>query len=321
MAPVWLDFERPIVDLERKIEELRLIAQDENLDVREEVKQLESRVTQLTEEIYSNLTPWQRVQLARHPNRPYTSDYIRMMLTDFLELHGDGCFRDDPAIIAGMGKIDGKPIFLIGQEKGRTTKEKIYRNWGMAHPEGYRKCLRVMKLAEKFGRPLVSLVDTTAAYPGIGAEERGQAQAIARNLKEMSRLRIPIIVVLIGEGGSGGAIGIGVGDFVAMQEYAYYSVISPEGCASILWKDSKRAEEAAKCLRISAKDLKEFGVIDEILPEPKGGAHRDPEESANTLKKTILKHLDHFSSVSPDTLVKKRIEKFRAMGKYSTNPA
>jgi acetyl-CoA carboxylase carboxyl transferase subunit alpha len=244
-----------------------------------------------------------------------------MVFTDFLELHGDGCFRDDPAIIAGMGKIDGKSVFLIGQEKGRTTKEKIYRNWGMAHPEGYRKSLRIMKLAEKFGRPVISLIDTTAAYPGIGAEERGQAQAIARNIKEMSRLRTPIIVIVIGEGGSGGAMGIGVGDFVGMQEYAYYSVISPEGCASILWKDSKKAEEAAKCLRISAQDLMDLGVIDEILPEPLGGAHRNPQDAAKALKKTILTHLDRFSSVSPDTLVKKRIEKFRSMGKYSTNPA
>lgn len=316
MTPVWLEFERPIIELERKIDELRIIAQDEKLDVQGEIKQLEAKVAQLSLEIYSNLTPWQKIQLARHPNRPYTSDYIKLMITDFFELHGDGCFRDDPAIIAGIGKIDGKSIILIGQEKGRTTKEKIHHNWGMAHPEGYRKALRVMKLGEKFHKPIVTLIDTPGAYPGIGAEERGQAQSIAQNIRAMITLKTPIIVIIIGEGGSGGALGIGVGDIVLMQEYAFYSVISPEGCASILWKDAKKAEEAAKHLRPTAQDLMELGVIDGIIPEPKGGAHRNPEEAANILKQTLLTHLNHFSSIPIDTLAEKRIKKFESIGVY-----
>lgn len=317
MASVWLDFERPIIELEHKIEELRVIAQDGNLDVQEEIKQLEAKIVQVSKEIYSNLTPWQKVLLARHPNRPYTSDYIKLILTNFFELHGDGCFRDDPAIIAGMGQIDGKSIILIGHEKGRTTKDKIYRNWGMAHPEGYRKALRVMRLAEKFSKPSIILIDTPGAYPGIGAEERGVHLSIAQNIKAMCSLNTPIIVIIIGEGGSGGAIGIGVGDIVLMQEYAYYSVISPEGCASILWKDAKKTEEAAKSLHLTAQDLLELGVIDGIIPEPRGGAHRNQEEAAKILKQTILTHLNHLSSVPVDTLVKNRIKKFQSIGIYS----
>ncbi|MBI4723037.1 MAG: acetyl-CoA carboxylase carboxyltransferase subunit alpha [Candidatus Stahlbacteria bacterium] len=316
MTPVWLEFERPIIELEQKIDELKIIAQDEKLDVEGEIKQLETKIVHLSNEIYSNLTPWQRVQLARHPNRPYTSDYIKLILTDFIELNGDRCFRNDPSIIAGMGKIDGKSIVFIGQEKGRTTKEKIYRNFGMPHPEGYRKALRIMEMGEKFGKPIVALIDTPGAYPGIGAEERGQAQAIAKNIMAMCTLKTPIIVIVIGEGGSGGALGIGVGDIVLMQEYAFYSVISPEGCASILWKDSKKAEEAAKSLRLTTQDLLEFKVIDGIIPEPKGGAHRNFSEAANMLKQAILTQLNCFSSIELNTLVEKRIKKFQSMGMY-----
>lgn len=316
MTPVWLEFERPIIELERKIEELRILAQEGNLDVQDEIKQIEAKIVQLSSEIYSHLTPWQRVQLARHPNRPYTSDYIKLMISDFFELHGDGYFRDDPTIIAGIGKIDGKSVVLIGQEKGRTTKEKIYRNWGMAHPEGYRKALRIMKLAEKFGKPIITLIDTPGAYPAIGAEERGIAQAIAQNIKAMCSLKTIIITVIIGEGGSGGAIGIGVGDVILMQEYAYYSVISPEGCASILWKDGKNVEEAAKFLRLTSQDLKEIGIVDEIVSEPRGGAHRNHEEAARILKQLILTHLNHLSSVHTDVLVEMRAKKFQSMGVY-----
>jgi acetyl-CoA carboxylase carboxyl transferase subunit alpha len=316
MASIWLEFERPIIELERKIEELQVLASDENLDVHEEIKQLEAKVAKLRNEVYSNLTPWQKVQIARHPNRPYVSDYIKLIITDFFELHGDGCFSDDPAVITGIGKIEDKSIVFIGQEKGRTTKDKIYRNFGMLHPEGYRKALRVMKLGEKFAKPIVVLIDTPGAYPGIGAEERGQAQAIARNIKEMSTLRTPIIVIVIGEGGSGGALGVGVGDVILMQEHAFYSVISPEGCASILWRDANKAEKAASSLRLTAQDLFELKIIDEIIPEPLGGAHRDPERAAFLLKQVIIKHLNHISSVPLDELVRKRIEKFENMGVY-----
>lgn len=314
MTRIWLEFERPLVDLERKIEELRILASDENIDVQEEIKNLEAKAVALREQIYSNLTPWQRVQLARHPNRPHTSDYIKLMVSDFFELHGDGLFRDDPAIIAGIGKIDGRSVIIMGHEKGKTTKEKLTRNFGMAYPEGYRKALRVMRLGEKFGKPIVCLIDTSGAYPGIGAEERGQAQAIAQNIKAMSSLQVPIIIIITGEGGSGGALGIGVGDKVLMQEYAFYSVISPEGCASILWRDAKKAPEAAEALRITAQDLLKLKVIDGIIEEPAGGAHRDPKQSAEILKKVILENLNHLSSIPTDKLIKQRIKKFGSMG-------
>lgn len=313
---IQLDFERPIIELQERIDELKLLA-SEGKDVKDEIARLEDEITNLSTQIYSKLTPWQRVQLARHPGRPYTLDYINLMLTDFFELHGDGSFRDDPAIIAGIGKIDGKSIVLIGHEKGRTTKDKLYRNFGMAHPEGYRKAIRVMKFGEKFGKPIVCLIDTAGAYPGIGAEERGQAQAIAYNLREMSTLKVPIIIIITGEGGSGGALGIGVGDTVVMQEYAFYSVISPEGCASILWRDAKKASEAAQSLHLTAQDLLAFKVIDEIIKEAPGGAHRDHKKSAEILKQTILKYLNHFSSIPPETLVANRIEKFKSMGVYN----
>ncbi|MCK4307203.1 acetyl-CoA carboxylase carboxyltransferase subunit alpha, partial [candidate division WOR-3 bacterium] len=273
-------------------------------------------LTKLKEETYLNLTSWQRVQFARHPDRPHTSDYIKLIFSDFFELHGDRCFRDDPAIITGIGKINGKSVVLIGNEKGRRTQERIYRNFGMAHPEGYRKALRIMRFGEKFGKPIVIFIDTAAAYPGIGAEERGQAQAIAENIKAMSTLKVPILVMITGEGGSGGAIGIGVGDIVLVQEYAFYSVIPPEACASILWRDVNRAPEAAESLKLTPKNLLEFKVIDEIIKEPDGGAHRDPQKAANILKETISKHLNHLSSISPDVLVEKRMEKFASIGVY-----
>ena len=289
----------------------------EGNDVKDEISRIENEIIRVSNEVYSNLTPWQSVQLARHPGRPCTSDYIKLILTDFFELHGDAAFRDDPAIIAGIGKLDGKSIVLIGSEKGRTTKDKIYRNFGMAHPEGYRKAIRVMKFAEKFGKPIVCLIDTAGAYPGIAAEERGQAQAIAYNLKAMSTLKVPIIVAVIGEGGSGGALAIGVGDVVMMQEFTFYSVISPEGCASILWRDSKLAQEAASSLKLTPKYLLALKVIDEIIPEPTGGAHRDHKKSAETLKQAILKHLNILSSLSPEELITKRIAKFKSMGVYN----
>ncbi|MDI6840866.1 MAG: acetyl-CoA carboxylase carboxyltransferase subunit alpha [bacterium] len=313
-----LDFERPIAEIEHKIDELHILASEERLDLKDEIKRLEAKVSKMRKEVFSNLTPWQRVQLARHPDRLYTMDYIKLMVNEFLELHGDGCFRDDPAIVAGIGKLDGKSVVIVGHEKGRTTKDKLYRNFGMAHPEGYRKALRVMKLGEKFGKPIVSLIDTPGAYPGIGAEERGQAQAIAQNIKAMSTIRVPIIVIITGEGGSGGALGIGVGDIVLMQEYAFYSVISPEGCASILWRDAKKAPEAAEALHITAQDLLELKVIDGIVKEPEGGVHRNPEQSAAILKQTILDNLNHLSSMPIEILVKNRIEKFKSMGVYST---
>ena len=317
----WLDFERPVVELEHKLEELQTLASEERLevaplDVKEEIELLETKVATLRKEVYSNLTPWQRVQLARHPDRPYTLDYIKLIMTDFLELHGDGCFRDDPSIIAGIGKIGDKSVILVGHEKGRTTNEKIYRNFGMPHPEGYRKALRVMKLGEKFGKPIVTLIDTPGAYPGIGAEERGQAQAIAQNIKAMASIRVPIVVIITGEGGSGGALGIGVGDKVLIQEYAFYSVISPEGCASILWRDVKKAPEAAEALHITAQELLKLKAVDGIIPEPEGGAHRDPEQSASILKQAIIENLSSLSKVPSDELVKQRIKKFGSMGVY-----
>ncbi len=321
MSPVWLEFERPVIELERRIEELRVIEGDgvgENSKskVKEKIKQLENELSKLKEEIYPKLTTWQRVQLARHPDRPYTLDYIKLIFSDFFELHGDGYFKDDPAIITGIGKIDGKSVVLIGHEKGRRTNERIYRNFGMAHPEGYRKALRVMKLGEKFGKPIVIFVDTAAAYPGIGAEERGQAQAIAQNIKAMSTLKVPILVIITGEGGSGGAIGLGVGDIVLVQEYAFYSVISPEACASILWRDVNRAPEAAESLKLAPQNLLKLKIIDEIVKEPEGGAHRDAKKSASILKKAILTHLNYLLDISVDVLIENRIKKFARMGAY-----
>lgn len=311
-----LDFERPLVELEKKIAELKAYSSTENVEMDAEIRQLEQKALKLRKQIYSRLTRWQRVQLARHPQRPYTLDYIEYMTTDFIELHGDRAFADDPALVGGIAKLDGKPVVIFGQQKGRDVKQKIYRNFGMMHPEGYRKALRLMKLAAKYRRPVISLVDTPGAYPGIGAEERGQAEAIARNLLEMSRLPVPIIVVIIGEGASGGALGIGVGDRVMMQENTWYSVISPEGCAAILYRDASKAPQAAEAMKVTAPDLLKMGVIDRIIPEPVGGAHRNPQEAAALVKEAILEELPPLEKLPPEKLVRLRIEKFARMGAW-----
>ncbi len=316
MPTYTLEFERPILELEAKIQELKQFAQAERVDVAAEIARLERKVARLQEEVFANLTPWQRTQIARHPNRPYALDYIRLMLTDFIELHGDRAFSDDKAIVGGLARLEGAPLVVIGHQKGRDTKEKLARNFAMANPEGYRKALRLMKLAEKFGKPVLTLVDTPGAYPGIGAEERGQAEAIARNLREMSELRVPIVVVITGEGGSGGALGIAVGDTVLMLEYAIYAVISPEGCASILWRDPARAPEAAAAMGITAETLQRLGVIDAIVPEPTGGAHRNHEEAASTLKGFLVKAFDRLRRIPPDELLEQRYQKFRRMGVF-----
>lgn len=310
----YLDFEKPILDLEKKIQDMKDFATGENIEFTREIQLMEKRRDKLQEEIYSKLSRWQRVQLARHPLRPHSLDYINLMSSDFIELHGDRGFRDDKALVAGFGKIEGKPVMFIGQQKGRDTKQKLYRNFGMMHPEGYRKALRLMKLAARFGRAVIILIDTPGAFPGIGAEERGQAEAIARNLRGMFRLKVPIIINIMGEGASGGALGIGIGDRVLMLENSWYSVISPEGCAAILWRDSSKAPQAAEALRLSAFDLKELKVIDRIIPEPLGGAHRNLKESADILKKEILNDLQELSKLSVEELLQKRIEKFRHMG-------
>jgi len=316
MALFALDFERPIVELEEKIEDLRRLSAVQNVDFSKEIAELEKKVASLCQEVFSRLTPWQRCQIARHPKRPYTLDYIRGLMTDFIELHGDRTFADDRAIVGGLARLDGIPLVVIGHQKGRDTKEKIARNFAMANPEGYRKALRLMRLAERFKKPVVTLVDTPGAYPGIGAEERGQAEAIARNLRVMSELRTPIIVVVTGEGGSGGALGIAVGDSILMLQYAIYSVISPEGCASILWRDPANAPDAADALGLTAETLKRLNLIDEIIPEPLGGAHRNPQEMAVTLKGHLLKELSRLAQISPDELVEGRYEKFRRMGVF-----
>ncbi|MCH7761526.1 acetyl-CoA carboxylase carboxyltransferase subunit alpha [candidate division TA06 bacterium] len=316
MAEIWLDFERPIVELERHIEELRIIGTQGEFEVKEEIERLEKKAVKLRKEVYTNLTPWQRVQLSRHPRRPYTLDYIKEITDEFVELHGDRYFGDDAAIVAGLGRMGGRSLIIIGHQKGRSTSEKVERNFGMPHPEGYRKALRVMQMAAKFGKPILSLVDTPGAYPGIGAEERGQAEAIARNLREISILPVPIIVVITGEGGSGGALAIAVGDRVFMMQYAIYSVISPEGCASILWRDAAKASEAAEALKLTARDLLKFGIIDGIIEEPVGGAHRNPGEAARRVKEVVLNSLEDLNPHSPEELVRRRIEKFSKMGVY-----
>ncbi len=309
-----LDFEKPILELEMKIAELKSLASDGSINLSEEIKILEARLEKVRREIFGSLTPWQKVQLARHPKRPYTIDYIHMIMVDFVELHGDRMFQDDRAVIGGFAKIDGEKLLVIGHQKGRDTKENLMRNFGSAHPEGYRKAIRLMKLAEKFNIPVITFIDTPGAYPGVGAEERGQANSIAYNLREMVCLRTPIIVVVIGEGGSGGALGIGIGDRVYVMENAYYSVISPEGCAAILWKDRLKAPEAAEVLKLTAKDLVDLGIIDGEIPEPLGGAHRDPEKAAESVKKCIKNALKELKVIPIDTLLKQRYEKFRRMG-------
>jgi acetyl-CoA carboxylase carboxyl transferase subunit alpha len=317
-----LEFEKPIYELEKKISDLKEIAgrggetPAENLEVAREIKSLEEKLEKLTQDIYSKLTRWQRVQLARHPRRPCALDFISLMTTDFVELHGDRGFADDKAIVGGFAKMDGKAIMVVGQQKGRDTKQKLYRNFGMPHPEGYRKALRLMQLASRFGKPAIVLIDTPGAFPGIGAEERGQAEAIARNLREMTRLTIPIVIIIIGEGASGGALGIGIGDRVFMLENAWYSVISPEGCAAILWRDAAKAPEAAEALKLSAPDLMRLKIIDKIITEPGGGAHRDPQKQAQVLKAEILLALDELENLEVEELIERRIAKFRVMGEY-----
>jgi len=314
-----LDFEKPILELERKIEELKKFSSSEKLDLGSEVKKLEEKLEKVKKEVYENLTPWQRVQIARHPKRPYTLDYINMIMSDFVQVHGDRAFSDDKAMICGFAKIDGEKICIIGHQKGRDTKENLLRNFGSAHPEGYRKALRVMELASQFNIPIICFIDTPGAYPGIGAEERGQAEAIAYNLQEMFRIRVPIICIVIGEGGSGGALGIGVGDKVCVMENAYYSVISPEGCAAILWKDRKKAREAAAVLKLTSNELLKLGVIDEAINEPIGGAHRDPEQIAKNLEDTIKRLLAELKSIPVDTLLEQRYQKFRKIGVFNEN--
>jgi len=310
----YWDFEKPIIELENKIKELQEFSQKKQVDLSLEIKNLEEKLAQLKKEIYSNLTAWQKVQIARHPQRPTTLDYIRLIMKDFIELHGDRLFGDDKAIIAGFAKLDNFKVVVIGHQKGKDTKENIERNFGCAHPEGYRKAKRAMKLAEKFSLPLVSFIDTPGAYPGIGAEERGQALAIAENIREMFSLKIPIIVVIIGEGGSGGALGIGVGDRILIMEYAYYSVISPEGCAAILWKDAKKAPEAAEALKLTAQELLKLGVVDEIISEPQGGAHRNYEEAAKNVKEAIVNNLREIKKIPWQERLNLRYEKFRKIG-------
>jgi len=311
-----LDFEKPIVELENKIQELKNFTSHKKINLSSEIKRLEEKLTNLKEEIYTNLTPWQRVQIARHPARPYTLDYIQMLMTGFVELHGDRSFADDKAIIGGFAYFQQQRVMVIGHQKGRDTKENLIRNFGCAHPEGYRKALRLMKLAEKFGLPVVIFIDTPGAYPGIGAEERGQAQSIALNLREMTSITVPILAIVIGEGGSGGALGIGVADRICVLENAYYSVISPEGCAAILWKSGSKAPEAAEVLKLTANDLLRLGIIDEVVPEPLGGVHRDPEQISSTLKTVIHKHLKELLALSKSDLLKIRYKKFRNIGRF-----
>ncbi len=310
-----LDFEKPIYEIERKIDELKALV-EEHPELKAELEQLQKRAEKIKEQVYANLTRWQKVQLARHPDRPHAIDYIEGMMEDFIELHGDRNFRDDPSIITGIGKIEGIKVAIVAQEKGRDVDEKVYRNFGMPHPEGYRKAMRVMKLADKFHLPIVSIVDTPGAYPGIGAEERGQAMAIAENLKFMLQLKTPIVVAVIGEGGSGGALAIAVGDVLLAMRFSIYSVISPEGCAAILWRDGKLAARAAEALKLTAQDLFELGIVDEIVPEPLGGAHRDPMVAINNLKSAILKHLERLMEIEPEKLMHMRRERYRKIGFY-----
>ena len=314
---VQLDFEKPIIDLEEQIEHLKSMAVNRQLDVESEIAPLKAKLTELRREIYDGLTPIQRVQVARHPKRPYTLDYIELIFTDFIELKGDRLFRDDPAIVGGWTRLDGAPVMVIGHQKGRDTKENLRRNFGMPHPEGYRKALRLMKLAEQFGAPVITLIDTPGAYPGLGAEERGQAQAIARNLEEMALLATPFVAVVVGEGGSGGALAMGVADRILMFENSVYSVISPEGCAAILWNDASERERAADSLKLTAPDLERLGVIDEIVPEPLGGAHADPACAAEALGEALRRHIAELTKLTADTLLEQRAAKYRRIGPYT----
>jgi acetyl-CoA carboxylase carboxyl transferase subunit alpha len=314
MAKTILDFEKPIVELESKLEEMRKFS--DNLDIEKEIVKIEEKVKVLKENIYKDLTRWQRVQLARHPDRPYTLDYINMMTTDFIELHGDRYYKDDKAIVGGFANLDEYKVLIVGHQKGRDTKTNLYRNFGMPNPEGYRKALRLMKLAEKFNKPIITMLDTPGAFPGLEAEERGQAEAIARNLFEMSRLKVPIVVVIIGEGASGGALGIGVGDRILMLENCWYSVISPESCSSILWRSWDYKEQAAEALKLTAPDLLKQKIIDRIIPEPLGGAHKDPQEVSKILKTALKEEIAQLAKIKPDKLIQMRMEKFGAMGEF-----
>lgn len=316
MKPTFLEFEKPIAELEEKIERLRFVQDDSAVDISEEIGKLQKKSQTLTKDIYAKLSPWQAAQVARHPQRPYTLDYVRLLCTDFHELHGDRSYADDPSIVGGLARFNGQSVMVIGHQKGRDTKEKIYRNFGMPRPEGYRKALRLMRLAEKFGLPVLTFVDTPGAYPGIGAEERGQSEAIGHNLYVMAELKVPIISTIIGEGGSGGALAIAVGDVVMMLQFSTYSVISPEGCASILWKSAERAPEAAATLGITADRLKALGLVDSIVNEPLGGAHRDHEAAASQLKKALEDALDKLRDKSPAQLVEERYERLMAYGKF-----
>ncbi len=311
-----LEFERPLLDLEKRIEELRALPERDRGAKQGELDSLGRKAAELRKNLYANLTPWQRVLVARHPRRPYTLDYVGLLFSEFVELHGDRHFGDDPAIVCGLARLEERAVMVMGQQKGRDTKENLMRNFGMMNPEGYRKALRFMKLAEKFRRPVVTLIDTPGAYPGIGAGERGQSEAIARNLFEMSLLRTPCVAGVIGEGGSGGALGIGVCDRVLILENSVYSVITPEGCAAILWKSAKHAPEAAKALKMTSQDLKDLGIVDEVIPEPPGGAHRDPVGTAANIKAYLMKALHELDGLDPAALLARRYEKFRAMGRF-----
>ena len=312
----FLDFEQPIAELEAKIDELRFVGDDSQVNISTEIRRLKAKSETLTRNIFSGLSAWQVAQVARHPQRPYTLDYIERLCTEFEELHGDRTFADDPAIVGGLARFDGRPVMVIGQQKGRDTRAKVQRNFGMPRPEGYRKALRLMQLAEKFGLPIITFIDTPGAYPGVGAEERGQSEAIARNLLEMSDLKTPIVAVVIGEGGSGGALAIGVADRVLMLQYSIYSVISPEGCASILWKSAEKSADAAEAMGITAQKLHALGLVDEVVPEPLGGAHRDYDAMAATLRETLARHLAKLDELPPEQLLAQRYERLVGYGDF-----
>ena len=314
-----LEFEKPVLELEKQIEEIKQFSREKGIDMEEQILALELKANSLRTEIYKNLTPLQRMQIARHPKRPTFLDYVGMICTDFIELHGDRSFRDDPAMVGGVAFFEGIPVTILGQQKGRDTKENILRSFGLPYPEGYRKALRLMQQANKFNRPIICLVDVVGAYPGIEAEERGQAEALARNIREMANMKVPIVVVITGEGGSGGALATGVGNRVLIMENAYYSVCSPEACASILWKDASKATEASKALQFSAPNLLKLGIVDEVIPEPLGGAHKNPTEAATNIKTAVLKHLQSLLQMSPEMLLEDRYKRYRNYGKYNEN--
>ncbi|WP_106344911.1 acetyl-CoA carboxylase carboxyltransferase subunit alpha [Planifilum fimeticola] len=317
MANGHLPFEKPIIELRQKIAELKKFTKEKEIDLSDEIATLEAKAERLEKEIYGNLTPWQRVQISRHPSRPTTLDYIQRIFTDFIELHGDRLYGDDPAIVGGIAKLDGMPVTVIGHERGKDTKDKIARNFGMPHPEGYRKALRLMQQADKFGRPIITFIDTQGAHPGIEAEQRGQSEAIARNLREMAGFSVPIVCVVTGEGGSGGALAISVGNRLLMLEHAYYSVITPEGAAAILWRDAAEAQQAAEALRITAQDLSNLGVVDRVIPEPKGGAHRDPDAQAAWIKEALLETLKPLLEMDREALVADRYQKYARIGVFT----